>query len=119
MQGLEHLRSATAQAAEGAAERVSPHVDQALTVVGLRKRRRRWPWVAGAAAAVGAVAGAAGVLMWRRNAQLNAIEEELLDDAYDADELDADADAGVDSKRADRVPYGENGKEQVQKIVSV
>ncbi|MFD0557702.1 hypothetical protein FB566_2988 [Stackebrandtia endophytica] len=65
-EGFGHFRSATSHAANGAAERIAPRIDSALTIVGLRKKRRaRWPWVAGAVAA-GAAAGVAGAILLRR-----------------------------------------------------
>lgn len=79
-----HLRSATACAAEGVAEKAAPHVNTALTVVGLRKRpRRRWPWVVGTIAA-GTAVGVAGAMLWRRN---NSIEREMFREDLRAEEL--------------------------------
>ncbi|MGH8793471.1 MAG: hypothetical protein ACRDXX_12615 [Stackebrandtia sp.] len=58
---------------------MGPHVDRALTAVGLRKRpRRRWPWIAASAIAVTAAASAAAVLLLRRNAKMH--EEESLEE---------------------------------------
>lgn len=80
VEGIGHLRSATSHAAAEAKERMAPAVDNALVAVGLRrKRRRRWPWVAGTVVAVTAAAGTAGVIMWRRN-NARAIDEELFAD---------------------------------------
>ena len=79
-EGIGHLRAATAHAAAGAKQRMAPAVDNALVTVGLRKKsRRRWPWIAGTAVVVTAAAGAAGVLIWRRN-NANIIDEELFAD---------------------------------------
>lgn len=65
-EGIGHFKTATSHAANGAAERIAPRIDNALTVVGLRKRQRaRWPWIAGAVVA-GAAVGAAAMMMMRR-----------------------------------------------------
>ncbi|GAA4912899.1 hypothetical protein [Stackebrandtia albiflava] len=56
---------------------MAPRIDSALTIVGLRKKRRaRWPWVAGAVAA-GAAAAAAGLMLMRRG---NEREDDLFAD---------------------------------------
>lgn len=84
VEGIGHLRSATAHAMAGAKEKMGPATDRTLVAVGLRKKpRRRWPWVAGTAIAVTAMAGTATVIMWRR-ANGRAMEEDLYADDTEA-----------------------------------
>lgn len=80
VEGISHLRSATAHAAAGAKEKMGPAVGRTLIAVGLRpKPRRRWPWIAGTAIAITAAAGTATVIMWRRS-NARAMDEELFAD---------------------------------------
>ncbi|HZE37866.1 MAG TPA: hypothetical protein VE172_03565 [Stackebrandtia sp.] len=86
--GIGHLRSATAYAADGARERLTPALDSALVRVGLRKkRRRRWPWVAGSIVVITAAAGTAGVIMMRRSAATTADDEHLFAEDSPAEDL--------------------------------
>ncbi|CAM3221936.1 hypothetical protein [Stackebrandtia soli] len=67
VEGFGHLRAAGTHAAAGAKEKIAPGINNALTAVGLRKRRRsRWPWIA-AAVAVATAAGVTSAVLWRRN----------------------------------------------------
>ncbi|ADD40011.1 hypothetical protein [Stackebrandtia nassauensis] len=80
VEGIGHLRTATAHAAAGAKEKMGPAMDRTLVAVGLRKKsRRRWPWIAGTVVAVTAAAGTATVIMWRRS-NAKAMDEDLFAD---------------------------------------
>ncbi|QSB05395.1 hypothetical protein [Natronoglycomyces albus] len=94
--GVGHLRCAGGAAARQTADSVSrarevarPKLDNALVVVGVKKKpRKKWPWAVGAIA-TGVVIGAAGGYLWyrSRNEQLceQLLVEELLDNDDDLD----------------------------------
>ena len=93
--GAGYLRCAGGAAARQTADSVSkardvagPRLDNALVVVGVKKKpRKKWPWAVGAVAAGVAIGAAGGYLWYRsRNEQMN--EQLLVEELLDDDDLD-------------------------------